>query len=98
MMQSASFFIKKQLIKIILNCINYSMNLSEIKLNKVARISRVDLHGKVLKRIVELGFCENSAVSVYAVSPKKKVYLVDIGGDLVALSKNVCDKIEVTNG
>ena len=74
------------------------MNLSEIKLNKTAKISKVDLHGKVLKRVVELGFCEDSAVSVYAVSPKKKVYLVDIGGDLVALSKDVCDKIEVTNG
>ena len=74
------------------------MNLSEIKLNKVARILNIDLHGKVLKRIVELGFYKDSPVSVYAVSPKRKVFLVDIGGDLIALSKNVCDKIEVTNG
>lgn len=71
------------------------MNLSQIKVDKPAKIISLNLHGKVLKRVTELGFYEGLNIMVYAISPKNKVYLIDFGGDLVALSREICDKIEV---
>lgn len=71
------------------------MLLNELKVNEKAYIVDLDLKGKELKRLLELGFVENTKISIACIAPNSKTILVSIRGYLLALNKGICEKIKV---
>lgn len=71
------------------------MLLNELKVKEMAYIVDLDLNGKELKRLLELGFVQNTKISVVCFAPNKKTVLVSIRGYLLALNIEICQKIRV---
>lgn len=71
------------------------MNLTELKVGDFAYILDIEVHGKELKRLLELGFVNKTKINVVCVAPKGFTWLVAIRGYLLALDKKICEQIKV---
>lgn len=69
------------------------MNLSELKVNESGYVKNINLFGKELKRMLELGFVLNTKITVNCIAPNKKTYLISIRGYLLALNIDLCKHI-----
>lgn len=70
----------------------------KIKLNALGvgvRAKIVDnlAQGAVLRRLLELGFVAGASVEIIAIAPRGRTFVVDMMGDYIALSREVCEQI-----
>lgn len=73
------------------------VELSTLKKGQIGEVSGINLTGKHLKRMVELGFVKGTMVRIEALAPRCKTILVSVRGYTLALSEDVCKSILVEN-
>lgn len=71
------------------------MKVSELKLNQIAVITRLNQDEIIKKRLLELGFVPETILSLVKTAPFMKTFLVKIRGYYLALDKKTADLIEV---
>ena len=70
-------------------------NLASLKTNESATIKNIFCDFKIKKRLLELGFINNTEVKVLAISSLKKTYLLQVMGSVIALRRNILEEIEI---
>ena len=71
------------------------VNLSQIKENEVAFISKITGSTHLKRRLLELGFTVGTLIKIVNISPLKSSFLLEIRGYFLALRKNAVSKIFV---
>lgn len=69
--------------------------LSEVSINKTARVVEVVGDVYIKRRLLELGFVSDVEVKLLNVSPLKNSYLVALRGYTLALRKNSIELVSV---
>lgn len=71
------------------------MHLSDLKINDIAFIKKIDLNNSELRRLYDLGFVSGSKVKLILVSPSKLIKAYLIKDTVIALRDSTSSKIEV---
>ena len=71
------------------------MHLSDLKVNGVAVIKKINLNDSELRRLYDLGFVIGSKVKTILVSPSKLIKAYLIKDTVIALRNSTSSKIEV---
>lgn len=69
--------------------------ISDLRANEIGVIVDVNLSGRQLKRMLELGFVNGTRIKISAISPDGQTFLVAIRGYLLAIDVRVGEKIIV---
>ena len=69
--------------------------ISDLRANEIGVIVDVNLSGRQLKRMLELGFVSGTRIISSAISPDGQTFLVAIRGYLLAIDARVSEKIIV---
>ena len=70
-------------------------NLSEVSINKTARVVEIVGDVYIKRRLLELGFVSDVKVKILSISPLKNSYLVALRGYVLALRKNSLELVRV---
>ena len=71
------------------------MHLSDLKINDIAFIKKIDLNNSELRRLYDLGFINGSLIKNILVSPSKLIKAYLIKDTVIALRDSTSSKIEV---
>lgn len=71
------------------------MHLSDLKINDIAFIKKIDLNNSELRRLYDLGFVSGSKIKLILVSPSKLIKAYLIKDTVIALRDSTSSKIEV---
>ncbi len=72
------------------------MTLNDASINFDYEIVSIEVRDK--KRLLELGFIPNKRIRKIYESFDKKMVAINVGGTVISLRKNVCEKIIVKEG
>ncbi len=68
-------------------------NLNELKINEIGYISKIDTNCLIKKRLLDLGFIENTKIIPILKSPSGDPRAFNIRNTTIAIRKEDCDKI-----
>lgn len=71
------------------------MHLSDLKINDIAFIKKINLNDSELRRLYDLGFVRCSLIKPILVSPSKLIKAYLIKDTVIALRDSTSSKIEV---
>ena len=71
------------------------MHLSDLKINDIAFIKKINLNDSELRRLYDLGFINGSLIKNILVSPSKLIKAYLIKDTVIALRDSTSSKIEV---
>ena len=74
---------------------NNIVNLTELKENEICEIVKIDGIMALKRRLLELGFVDNTRIKIINISPLKNSYLLEIRGYIIALRKSAVKNIYV---
>ena len=70
-----------------------TLRLIDMEVGQSGRLIDLLLHGKILRRLCELGFVSNAEIKVIAIAFNKATMLVSLYNTEFAIDKNLCEKI-----
>lgn len=71
------------------------MHLSDLKINDIAFIKKINMNDSELRRLYDLGFINGSLIKNILVSPSKLIKAYLIKDTVIALRDSTSSKIEV---
>ena len=71
------------------------MKLMDLKIGEVGVVINLSAKGAILRRLLELGFIEGAKVQIVAKAPFGRTILVNLMGDYIALSSEICNLVLV---
>ena len=74
---------------------NIFMNLSELQLNKKARILKINCKENIKRRLLDLGMVKNTEIKPVFISPSGDPKAFEVRGTLIAIREEDTKKIEI---
>ena len=73
----------------------YEKTLAELPLNTKGYIKKLNCHGNIKRRLLDLGFVEGACITPVLISPSKEPRAFSVRGTLIAIRKEDAKLINI---